>query len=480
MDIQSQVLNAVLKNYGMKNKNLYSSIEGVSTEEFENELKRLEIFQHKSRDKFVMTLENLTETMLFENREKSESNVFPDLIAEAWNKSNNLPITSDIAITALQTTNLNFPNARKAFLYLCEGELQDYKVFNNKPKMFVELLLKLLISISSKKQMHTIKQEVEEVMPLLFDNIDTSEVAAIIKRTDLTFKMGPSYPKMVTFKKEVGLDNLVFANGIKAILADALNERDVSGALITLKEKLEDLKDGNAPKEVSLNQIDVPIESETQNTENVEVFPETEASATDEMTLQEQPEATANGEDVLTSLETALLSVQTAIKQVTPLLEDHDSKSTLEPSYKLAIAEEEINRLNVALEQEKEKAEKMEEAIYTKLFKAIGGESSDYLLSDLMVESQGERPEKVQLSQWRLESLFDKLEFEIGLEKHSNNHELGEVFTVSKTDLIKDYHIDSPVESQDSMIQVKLMKYGWTLNGKIIIRPLIIELKGEL
>jgi len=67
-----------------------------------------------------------------------------------------------------------------------------------------------------------------------------------------------------------------------------------------------------------------------------------------------------------------------------------------------------------------------------------------------------------------------------GLEEHTNGHDIGDVLLVTKKELIKDYHIDGPVISKNEEVEVKITKYGWIMDGKVIVRPSVTEMKGEL
>ncbi len=190
---------------------------------------------------------------------------------------------------------------------------------------------------------------------------------------------------------------------------------------------------------------------------------------------KEEPE-----NEIVTALENALSAVQAAIVKVSELPNTQSFAAQESNQRQLKIAEEEIDRLKLALQQEKEKVELAEEKAFAKVLNAIGGESSNYLLSDLFEESQGKAPGNPNISAGRLINFFSSLSLAIGLEEHSNNYELGGVFTVHKDKLIKNYRIDGPVVSQNDSIQVKLLKYGWTINSKVVVQPLVTEVKEEV
>lgn len=161
---------------------------------------------------------------------------------------------------------------------------------------------------------------------------------------------------------------------------------------------------------------------------------------------------------------------ETELKLSNPLVDSDSHSLSL-----LKIAEEENRRLKVALQQEQEKVGYKEEKAYAKILEAIGGKTSNYLLSDLCEESQGILPNNRKISSGRLVNLFSSLSLAIGLEEHSAGYELGDVFSVEKDTLIKNFMIDGPITSSEETVQVKLLKYGWTINGKVFVQPLVKE-----
>lgn len=116
--------------------------------------------------------------------------------------------------------------------------------------------------------------------------------------------------------------------------------------------------------------------------------------------------ATSEQETVEKDLNQALSSIHRAMEKMksggnlllTVLEEEYSNK--------LEIAEDELKRLNMALEQEKERVRQTEEKVLSNLLKALGGSRGDYLLSDLFEESQGIKPNNPNISTGRLVNLF--------------------------------------------------------------------------
>jgi hypothetical protein len=533
MDIQSQVLDSVLRKYGKSDKELYTSLENVSEDEFKKELEKLNLSDFTQRNSFYWELQTVVEKCVYEHSGLEDSERMAEIIAETWNQAKEPKISSSVAISFLYKLNLKYPNSRKAFVSVCDGDLQSYKTFNSKSMLFLDLLIRFLTCNTGKQQMFTVLRTVEEVMPRLFDDYSRSDSMDAINRLGFQQRKGRvNYLKMNAYKRSIGIENLVFAEGMKSILLEVLNDVEESETLTVLKHKLtsviekelhdeleEDFKVDDLLEE-HIAEVNAPTSLEPKKVEasspNAEIVaPIEEQESVDETAVREevtdapffneqvvmggvgepsvqavQEEQKVQKEDepkkeIISSLEHALAAVQSALDKVSQLTQVQsvavqEESQLAAKEQQLAIAEEEINRLKLALKQEKEKVAQAEEKAYTKILQAIGGENSNYLLSDLFEESQGKVPSNPNISAGRLINLFSSLSLAIGLEEHSNGYELGDTFSVHKDELIKNYRIDGPVVSQEDVIQVKLLKYGWTINGKVVVQPLVTEVKEEV
>jgi hypothetical protein len=512
MDIKSQVLEAVLRNYGNPEKELYSSIETITEEEFKNHLKELNLNEINERNLFYWELQAEVEKNVYENREIDDTDRISGIIAEAWNHKNQPKVNSSVIKDFLNRLNLKYQNSRKAFVYICEGDIQSYKAFNNNSIIFIDSLVRYLTCASPSGNMNYGYQVLENIMPKLFENSTKSKNWDAFKRLGFLSKGRLNFGKMSAYKRIIGLENLVFSDGMKDILLEAIYEEELADTLIELKHNLE-YQNAKFDKEVEseveklLGDDSIKVVTTSKlKTNKEEIIPITKEEEIENYNLVNHPETSnsnkissdpivtfgidelAGGEkeltpqqEILLSLEQALVSVQSAISRVT-LLKDEEKVSKAEDfssTQKLSIAEEEINRLQLALSQERERVALAEEKAYKNILQAIGGESGNYLLSDLFEESQGNIPDNPNISTGRLVNLFSNLSLVIGLEEFSGGHDLGESFTTQKDDLIKNYRIDGPIESQENEIQVKLLKYGWTMNGTVIVQPLVTEVKGE-
>jgi hypothetical protein len=505
MDIKSQVLEAVLRNYGKPEKDLLLSAKNISEEEFRNVLMDLNLKEFNDRNIFYWELQAEAEKQIYENIAIDDSERVSEIIAEAWNQKKDLKVNPSVVLSFLYALNFKFPNSRKAFASVCDGDLQSYKAFNNNnnSKIFIDLLVRYLTCICHPKKLASVRSVLEEIMPRFFENWKKSDNHESFERLGFAYKKNMmSFPQMNKYKRSIGVKDLVFAEGLKGILLEVLKEEEQSDALIELKRLLDpqNSKDGkvdefevenlfanNIPNTVKPNTEEYDNKDEDKNfVQDKAVFVVNEEKAGQTVTIETDEEKLKTKEIIskniiIHSLEQALESLQHAISQVT-LLDNEDKAPTLEDTdtnQRLKIAEEEINRLQVALNAEREKVAQAEEKAYRNVLQAIGGESSNYLLSDLFEESQGIIPDNPNISTGRLVNLFSSLSLAIGLEEFNGGHDLGESFKIQKDELIKNYRIDGPIESHDNEIQVELLKYGWTMNGMVIVQPLVTEVKEE-
>ncbi|WP_210367768.1 hypothetical protein [Bacillus sp. REN3] len=528
MDINTQILDLVLRKYTKSDKELYSSVENISENEFKEKLKELNLSDYTKRDLFFWELQLVVEKCVFEQGGTDDNERLAEMVVEVWNETHQPKINQSLALSFIYLINLKYPNTRKAFISICDGDFRSYKTFNSsKPRLFNDLLIRFLTCVFVNKQYTHVMPTVEQIMPILFEGTSKADYRESVVRVGFQHKKGLNFGKMNAYRKIFNVNNLVYAEGMKSILLGALNDKEESEALNALKYRLnsvdeieeqnksdedfgvEDLMDKHTPevnkpdsldpkiKVVSANEVVKDSESRVVNEEILrsdDIEEQTEASlgepvfaggVLDMNTKEELPVLVQDLKDephneIVGALEDALSAVKSAIVKASELQNTQSSVAQDSGQNQLKVAEEEIDRLKQALQQEKEKVALAEEKAFVKVLNAIGGESSNYLLSDLLEESQGKAPSNPNISAGRLINLFSSLSLAIGLEEHSNNYELGSVFAVQKDELIKNYRIDGPVVSQNDFIQVKLLKYGWTLNGKVVVQPLVTEVKEEV
>jgi hypothetical protein len=494
MDNQTKILEAVLKNYGKLDTEFFTINNHIPEEEFKKILSELKLSDLNARNIFYWELQAEVEKQLYTN---NDSERVAESVANTWNQKKEIKVNSQVVLMFIHLANLRFPNSRKAFSAVCDGDFQSHKAFSTKPNLFVDLLLRYLTSIYSKNRFLNILYVAQRVLPRFFENSSKLDVQDSFKRLNFMKKPGfLHYSGMNTYKRLIGVENLVFAEGMKEILLEVLTDEEESKDLRDLKNLLHSLptqdkeeSEVNHYLEEEAYQVNKPTKQEELSTEEIiegsvqaatTIVEEVERQVTTTNPIELIAEASSKEQRpaLLISLEHALASVQEAMNHANEPV-NNQQQEHFDSIRQLNIAEDEIKRLDLALQQEREKVAQAEEKAYKKILQAVGGESGNYILSDLFEESQGITPENPKISMGRLINLFSSLSLAIGLEEHSFGFNLGETFKLQKEDLIKNYQIDGPIQSQENEIQIKLVKYGWMMNGIVIVQPLVTEVKED-
>ncbi len=175
---------------------------------------------------------------MFEQGGSDDNERLGEMVVKSWNEANELKINQSLALSFIYSINLKFLNNRKAFISICDGDFQSYKTFNNKPRLFNDLLVRFLTCVSGKQQYNLVLPTIEQIMPSLFEGISKSDYRESVTRVGFQHRKGLNFGKMNAYRKIVGVHNLVYAEGMKSILLDALNEIEESEVLSMLKHRL--------------------------------------------------------------------------------------------------------------------------------------------------------------------------------------------------------------------------------------------------
>ncbi len=468
MEIGNFLLEDIIKSQGGPIKKSYQNTVEFDKNLILNELESLKLSDISTRNEFYWELQKLIEIHVYKNPGLNDLERLSEMIVESWNLENKLKIKKPVVVTALNQMNLTFLNSQKSFNAVCDGDLRSYKIFaKDNPSMLADLLFRVAICTSETKPVEV----VNDLIPLLFEKENGSMGIKSAKRLKFHIRGNFLKSKAKEYREYHTREDFVFIKGLHSIL-NSISKETIDD--ISIKSFLTKLND-------FLNNDNIVNENkDEENTELNQASLKKEEVITEPETSLPLPEIT---KDIPSSLESVIYSLQDVISRIKEENEEinfveTNMKSKLEE--RLSIAEEEIKRLNLELNIEKEKTRLSEEKAYINVLQAIGGETSNYLLSDLFEESQGMTPVNHNISIGRLINLFSSLSLAIGLEEHGSGYELGNTFSLHKDTLIKEFRIDGPLKTQEEIINVKLIKFGWTLNGKVIVQPLVSETKGEL
>lgn len=485
-----KILDQLLKKIKRSNNEIYNSLPNVSEEEFKKKLEELNLLENRKRYLFFWQLQLCVEECLIKSGVLETNERIAELVVNEWNKTQERKIDTFLVMNFLQTLNYNYSNSKKAFMAICDGDLESYKIFSKNPILFKNLLARFFICMYEKDTYPLMLNTINQLLSYSFDNQKPLSIRETFTLPGFIFKNKLDERRLFTYKKDIGLEQLVFLEGIKTILVNLLDEIEETEELSLLKQKLVKITQPNVIEETNLldhlfeeleevNQPNIKINKE--ETTPIEVKQNLELEENNSITIQEKSYLKKEQpNEIVTDLEQVIVTIQNAIDNINKKSKLENSLSVDQSQQKLKLAEEEINRLKLALQQEKEKVILAEEKAYSKIIQAIGGESSNYLLSDLYEESQGTAPYNESKSRGKLINLFSYLGVAIDLEEYSNNQEINSVFTINKEELIKNYRIDVPISSSEEFIKVKLLKYGWLINGKVVVPPLVTEIKEEM
>lgn len=532
MNIKERVIELVIRNHRMAEKDFFEK-SSIPADELKSELKEIGLLDFKERSNFFWKLQNELERYACEYA-GLDMDELVDIFVKNWNAKEEVKITPSNVLSFYSEIHLKFPNSHKALAYLSEGDLSSYKMFAKNNKIIVDLFMRF--AICNLKRMGHIIVLAEELLPRMVSGLSKSDYFDSLDRLGfLRNDRKMIFGKMSVYKSKVGNKGLVFSDGLRAILLEVTTDNEVGDIAVFRKhlqlikeneqltveesddeeftvddlmesyveeangaETLKPEKTPDAPLKVKEPVQVVEIEKKSSDNKGTDSEKSEQQEPNKAVTLDKK--SVADGENLeVQPTEENVDKKEVVVTSKTELEEDLDEilqkvKSTLEKAQKekavesardedelnrLKIAEEENARLKAALQHEKERVVQTEEKLYTKIFEAIGGKSSNYLLSDLFEETEGKLPDNRNISTGRLVNLFSNLEVSMGLEAHNEGLEVGEEFTVEKDHLIKNFMVDGPVTSSEEKVTVKMMKYGWSINGKVIVQPLVKEAKEE-
>lgn len=482
MNDKHRIIELILNNHGKTNEELFELDKRNSTtkEQFEETLKSVGLGSIIDRTNFYWHLQLAVEKTIYEYPGR-DNPVIAEMVVEDWNKGERVLLTPQLVISFLTPLQFKFTYTQKAFLAVCDGDLDSYKAYVKNPKLFVELFIRFGMCTA-----HRMSDLIDVAKVLMFkifgSSYERNELFEALKRLDFLIRKDGkiNYRKMTVYKRVVGSNSLVFADGMKMILTKYVHllEPTLASKLEQfLTDKLESgLTDSTeGEREDSLNEM-----SQHDGTNPVKPIAEVTL-----MNKSSEGEDTNQENTPIPSLETALIIALTEIGEIvdqakkTAGIEEKQTPPLTQVSDQyVRTLEEENQRLKVAFEQEQSKAALAEEKAMVQILTTVAGKTSNYLLSELFDESDGNLPENRMISKGRLVNFFSALTL-LGIEPHTHYYEKGQIFTIHKDELIKNFMIDSSISTKEENIKVQLIRYGWTLNGKIIIQPLVIEVKGE-
>ncbi|WP_078544820.1 hypothetical protein [Litchfieldia alkalitelluris] len=455
----NQLLKQIIKYNGFL-KPIQKEL-NLSLEEIDEKLKSVDLDKNSKRRIFCWEVQLLAEQMVYEN--PSVHNVdLNDLVVKHWNSTHDLKISKEIISEFFDRSLIANDKQKHAFNALCSGSIESYKVYSDEdPTLFSELLIRVLLYLVKGNQ-------VKKIYNQLLEHVFDRSALAIGKKTlsRLDFYIYTSGKPLVfnieSLVKNIPLQSAVFADGIISILlpiAEQLKEQEESmqvlyDALINYQSSDEEAE---VVTEVAAEEkTDVSVEESHQN--DISTSTGHQAVERNELTVQEQIEDYAK----------KIIDLSSQLTQ--PELPEKEVEETENNQLKeLELENQRLYRHLERLQQEKEQVQ------YKKLFDlfdGIAGKKSQYLLSEMFDEIT--QHDDSSMLAGKMKNFFNYLRM-AGIEPTTYGLDLGEEFDITKEALKDKFTLTSPLTSQAEKVTIKILKRGWSIEGKTIIFPLAEE-----
>ncbi|WP_413404967.1 hypothetical protein [Paenibacillus amylolyticus] len=458
MDIKERLIDCILRHHGQTNEHLEEQLNVQFKEEEREAFKQIGI-SLQTRQSFYWRLYALTERVFIEQSDISDEEQLAAIVAQDWNESEDVPhLTSEVCRLFIQRSELKMSNKRKALESICRGDIESSKSFQGHSKFFTELLTRYVICHAKYKNELEVYELVDEMTAWFFPE-NQRETAKVTMRNLGFLRAKKVLGRLKAYKKYVGVERLVFQAGITEILIENKGNQILSINVADF-----------------MNQLVVVEEIEPFNEQNNQrLIVEPYSTTAEKYSLNFLKRLLSQSIGIITNLEEKQIHCVEEVKARTTA-EVNLSNDTISLQSTLRIAEEEIVRLKQTLEQEKLKTEEAKEKTLVKLITALAGSKARYLMSDLFEESLGIKPNNPVISTGRLINLFSTLDLVIGLEPYTDGRELNQTFTIQRNELTKTFEVNAPIQSQEDEIAIKIIKYGWMLDNKVVVSPLVAEI----
>lgn len=497
VEIQKAFLNTINASAGEFRKAL-----GKPSEELTDYMKKHQLNNPKYREEVAWHVQGLLENSLYKHGSYDN---FPEIVqpvVEKWNAENEYKLSYEALEEHLPRL-FKTPNSRKAFVELCEGDVESYKAFAKYPDIFMDYLIRAIV-VSNLTSRNGIKSVATKVFYSFFKGNANKEYENSLKRLNLLSEGRPnedkSKPVFITFKKAVRYGQVMreleqpFIKGFDTIFKQVIEmdpnvlkentygnffRRYNSRELAQTATQVQMFEEENEIDDLNILNENIPVSA---NVEEVLSLKENAPIAVSPVEVEVEVEVASFSDEetvFLSKFDETIARLQAQKAEAAAIFTNQSQNVDItQYEERLKIAGDDIHRLERAIEDEREKSKTIEENSYKKLIDAIAGAGSNFLLSDLYRESIDEGNHSREIVQGQLMNLFNQFNMAIGLDVYANGHQIGDEFDVARPDLAHDYSVLNEVQTKGDKIRVKLLQYGWTLNGKVIVQPLIQELEG--
>lgn len=454
----------------------------IEKDQFGAYLKRNNLHDGGARSILVWRVQNTIERFMYDENEYDDVDIIVSSTVKLWNEKESYQLHND-AVEEYLMKLFKSQHARKAFNELNEGDMDNYKLYVKQGNVFMEYLLRTLISDDYlRSNRGLLGQVIQNVYQHYFDDDVEKELVKTLKNLRLYKEPAPesALAKVIEGKIDIGRTHriaeavsqqeLPFIKGFEKIFAEVLQQN--TGLPPKVANYLQCFIEHTSP-----NKKTDKLHNQQAQVQEAAIAVQSPVAVAEPVSAPVEPVAQ---HEFVQSIDAIIEQLQ-AIKTQTPAPAVQDSELAQQIAQyeaRLIVAEDEINRLRQSVDKEREAAHKIGEQQTRKLMDAIAGSRINYLLSDLYRESIGESVHPREIIQGQLMNLFNQLSLEMGIDVHSNGYDIGDEFELTRYDLAHNYRTLRDIQETGDAIGVKLLQYGWTLNGQVIVQPLVAEQLG--
>lgn len=499
MSKEVEIQTLVLKSINQPNQVFLNNVEPLKNEMIDY-LNEHNLLDFRTRESITWKLQLYVEKIMNENLNYDDLHEITELTVEKWNNEQSFKLDYD-AVKSFILHVYQSPTMRKAFGEICEGDISNYKVYTQQSELFMDYLVRTLFSTKERNiKVQTLKAVAKKVYEDHFDGDSIKALNNAFNRLGLNqqskkngkFRIDINLGKSFSYGRLAAQDDAPFLKGFEKIFKEMItsnpsivDDKVLGSFFKQYTENVTSYEEANT-KEHEEVEVEVEVELDLLEPENTlptaqeeteEVVEREEVVQEDEPIVQEQTEPISDSSEFVQAIDEVIERLQqtkTLARQITL------TQVEVQEDDRLSIAAEQIERLQRQLQEEQEKSKMIEESAIRHVFEYIGGHKGSYILSDLYRESMGEGTATREVVQGQLMNFFDVLFATIGLEVHGNGYSVGDELTVTREEIAKQFKLLSDLQTDNEQIDVQLVQYGWKLNGKVIVQPLIKQLKGVL
>lgn len=470
--MKEQVEKFILNNLQKRDISFLEELNKLG-EEQRQQIEQLNLTIGTNRENLAWLIQGKIEKTIFQESVYDELQVIIEKFSKYWNETESLQL-SDTAVEHLILSHFKSPAHRKAFAEICEGDFESAKFYIQEPLFFAQYLVRQIASYENIQQRFFFP-----MFKFVFSTYFTEDARAVYTQTLkslnvysrqrngqilvgkamrlASYSTALQLPFIPKFEK---LYKKLYENGNKK------HDKMVTLFMNVFVYKTEELHSYEQRNDGVKSEQHLPKQEVTKEQRDAKVAVQHEA-VIEKQTVTEGKHV-SKIDAIIAQLQQ--LKDEIAVASESPTVnEQHDAQ--------LKIAEEEITRLRQTIANKDAQLLEVKGQTIEQLIGVIGGTHSNYLLSDLYKESVGESPLTREMVQGQLSNLFNVLGSYLQLEPVTNGYSIGEQFTCERAQLAQQYRVLSNIEGEKATLHLQLLQYGWSVNGKVVVQPLVAQLK---